>query len=41
MSPGCGIYDDQQLVWTTDLAEPAELGRQSAAEESLYSHRQV
>jgi adenylate cyclase len=31
------VYDKQQLVFSTDLTGPAELGRQSAPEETVYS----
>jgi adenylate cyclase len=35
------IYEQQKLVFTADLSGPAELGRQSAADEALYSHHIV
>lgn len=35
------IYEQQKRVHTIDLAGVAELGRQSSAEEPLYSNRQV
>ena len=31
------LYEEQKLVHTADLTGPAELGRQSAAEETLYA----
>jgi adenylate cyclase len=35
------VYEKQNLVYSADLTGPAELGRQSAAEEALYSQRPV
>jgi adenylate cyclase len=33
------VYDQQELVCTVELNGPAELGRESSPDESLYSHR--
>ena len=35
------VYEQQKLVHTADLTGPTELGRQTAAEETLYSHHLV
>ena len=35
------VYERQRLVYTADLSGPAELGRQSAAEEAPYSHHPI
>ncbi len=33
------LYEDRKLLYTAELTGPAELGRQSAPDEALYSHR--
>src|SRR5260370_391387 len=35
------VYENQRLAYSADLTGAAEVGRQSTAEESLYSHRLV
>jgi hypothetical protein len=35
------IYEQKKLVYTADLTGPVELGRQSSAEELLYSQHLV
>src|SRR4051794_13164753 len=35
------VYEQQRLVYTAHLSGPAELGRQSTAEEVLYSQHSV